>query len=46
MRGLRDNAPMARLTESGERVLLDSNAREMEGKRLETFIEENCAQTG
>jgi len=44
LRGIRDNAPMARLTESGERVLLDENAREAEGKRLETYIEESCAQ--
>jgi len=46
LRGLRENAPMARLTESGERVLLDENAREAEGKRLETFIEESCGQPG
>ena len=46
LRALRENAPIARLTESGERVLLDANAREAEGKRLETYIEENCAQPG
>ena len=46
LRGLRDNAPIARLTESGERVLLDAGAREAEGKRLETFIEENCQPNG
>jgi len=46
LRALRDNAPIARLTESGERVLLDAGAREAEGKRLETFIEENCQPTG
>ncbi len=45
LRGLRDNAPMVRLTESGERVVLDANARESEGKRLESFIEESCSQT-
>jgi len=46
LRGLRDNAPIARLTESGERVLLDAGAREAEGKRLETYIEENCQPNG
>ena len=46
IRALRDNAPLVRLTESGERVLLDAGAREVEGKRLETFLEENCTQPG
>ena len=46
LRGLRDNAPIARLTENGERVLLDAGAREAESKRLETFIEENCQPNG
>lgn len=46
LRALRDNAPVARLTENGERVILDGGAREAEGKRLETFIEENCIQPG
>jgi len=46
MRALRENAPLVRLTESGERVLLDAGAREVEGKRLETFLEENCTQPG
>lgn len=46
LRGLRENAPIARLTESGERVLLDAGAREAESKRLETFLEENCQPNG
>jgi len=44
LRALRDNVPFTRVTESGERVLLDGGARETESKRLETYIEENCAQ--
>lgn len=46
LRALRDNAPVARLTENGERVMLDAGARESEGKRLESYIEENCIQPG
>jgi len=46
LRALRDNAPIARMTESGERVILDAGAREAEGRRLESFIEENCQQSG
>jgi hypothetical protein len=46
LRALRDNQPLVRLTEKGERILLDEGAREAEGKRIETYIEENCAQTG
>lgn len=46
MRALRDSVPMMRMTESGERVLLDEGAREGEAKRLETFLEESCAQPG
>jgi hypothetical protein len=46
LRALRDNAPVARLTENGERVILDAGARESEGKRLESYLEENCIQPG
>ena len=46
MRALRDNVPMVKLTESGERVVLDQNAREEEAKRLETYVEEYCGQPG
>lgn len=46
MRALRESVPIMRMTESGERVLLDDSAREGEAKRLETFVEENCAQAG
>ena len=46
MRALRDNVPMVKMTESGERVVLDQNAREESAKRLETFVEENCGQPG
>jgi hypothetical protein len=46
LRALRDNGPVVQINEKGERVMLDSAARETEGKRTETFIEENCAQTG
>jgi hypothetical protein len=45
LRALRENTPVARMDESGERVVLDEGAREAEGKRLETFIEESCAQS-
>lgn len=45
LRALRDNIPIARMTESGEKVVLDDGAREAEGKRLETFIEESCSQS-
>jgi Domain of unknown function (DUF4124) len=45
LRALRDNVPIARMTESGEKVVLDDGAREAEGKRLETFIEESCSQS-
>jgi hypothetical protein len=44
LRALRDNVPFARMTESGDRVVLDAGARESESRRLETFIGENCAQ--
>jgi hypothetical protein len=45
LRALHDNIPIARMTESGERIVLDDGAREAEGKRLETFIEESCSQS-
>jgi Domain of unknown function (DUF4124) len=45
LRALRDNVPIARMTEGGEKVVLDDGAREAEGKRLETFVEESCAQS-
>jgi hypothetical protein len=45
LRALHENIPIARMNESGERVVLDEGAREAEGKRLETFIEESCSQS-
>lgn len=42
LRALRDNVPIARMTESGEKVVLDSGAREAERRRLEAFLEESC----
>lgn len=44
LRALRENIPLSKLGENGERILLDDNARESEGKRLETYLEENCTQ--
>ncbi|MEO7760394.1 MAG: DUF4124 domain-containing protein [Casimicrobiaceae bacterium] len=46
LRGLRENAPMVRLMENGERVILDDSARDAEGKRLSAYLEESCAQQG
>ena len=46
LRALRDNTPLVKLNEKGERVLLDGAARDAESKRMETFVEENCAQIG
>ena len=46
LRALRENVPIARMSERGEPVVLDAGAREAEGKRLETFIEESCASSG
>ena len=46
LRSLRDNTPLVVLNEKGERVLLDGAARDAESKRMETFVEENCAQIG
>lgn len=46
LRALRDNAPLVKLNEKGERIVLDGSAREAESKRVETFVEENCVQTG
>jgi Domain of unknown function (DUF4124) len=42
LRALRENMPVARLTEGGERIVIDYSAREAEAKRLETFLGENC----
>ena len=44
LRALRENIPLSKMGENGERVLLDENSREVEGKRLETFLEESCTQ--
>ena len=46
LRALRDNVPMSRMTESGERVLLEGATRDAEARRLETYVEENCVQPG
>jgi len=46
LRALGDNAPLVKLNEKGERVVLDKAARDAESKRVETFVEENCVQTG
>ena len=45
LRALRDDIPIARMTESGERVVLDGGAREAEGRRLEIYVEESCSQS-
>ncbi|MEP7084043.1 MAG: DUF4124 domain-containing protein [Betaproteobacteria bacterium] len=44
LRALRENIPLSKMGENGERILLDDSARESEGKRLETYLEENCTQ--
>ncbi len=44
LRALRENIPLSKMGENGERILLDDNARESEGKRLEAFLEEHCTQ--
>jgi hypothetical protein len=46
LRALRDNAPLSRLSENGERVPLDAGAREAETTRLENYITENCQING
>ena len=46
LRALRENVPISRMNERGEPVVLDAGAREVEGKRLERFIEESCASSG
>ena len=46
LRALGDNTPLVKLNEAGERVVLDKAARDAESKRIETFVEENCMQTG
>jgi hypothetical protein len=46
LRALRDNIPIARMTESGERVALDTGARAAERRRLAAFLEESCLQSG
>ena len=46
LRALRENAPIARMSESGERVLLDVEGRGVEGRRIENFLEEGCANQG
>ena len=46
LRALRDSMPLVQINEKGERIVLDAAAREAESRRVETFIEENCAQTG
>jgi hypothetical protein len=46
LRALRENTPIAKMTESGERVLLDAGGRDNESRRIEGFLEENCANQG
>ena len=46
LRAIRNNAPIARIMENGERVLLDPAMRDSEGRRIENYIEENCANAG
>ena len=46
LRAVRENIPIARMTEAGERVVLDPSARGAEGRRLENFLEESCQQVG
>ena len=43
LRAIRENVPIARMSETGERVVLDASARESEGRRIEGFLEETCA---
>lgn len=42
LRAVRENVPIARMSEAGEKVVLDPGARDAEGRRLESFIEESC----
>lgn len=46
LRAIRDNIPIARVNESGERVLLDAAGRDSESRRIEGFLEENCTSPG
>jgi hypothetical protein len=46
LRALRDTTPIIKLNENGERVMVDDAMRESERRRVETFLEENCAQPG
>jgi hypothetical protein len=46
LRAIRSNVPIAKMSESGERVVLDATARDTEGRRIETFLEENCTTQG
>ena len=46
LRALRDSTPLVQINEKGERIVLDAAAREAESRRVETFIEEHCAQIG
>ena len=46
LRAIRANTPVVRMTEGGERVPLDAAARDAEGKKLESFLEESCANPG
>ena len=46
LRALRENVPIARMSESGERVLLDADGRGSEGRRIEGFLEESCSNQG
>jgi hypothetical protein len=38
--------PIAKMSESGERVLLDASGRDNESRRIEGFLEENCTNPG
>ena len=46
LRALRENVPIARMSETGERVLLDADGRGTEGRRIEGFLEESCSNQG
>ena len=43
LRALRDNIPVVKINEAGDRVPLDEATKETEAKRIEAYLEENCA---
>ena len=43
LRALRDNIPVVKINEAGDRVPLDEATKETEARRLDAYLEENCA---